>query len=78
MPHYRGGLRKTVCKTIQKQGTKLQHVAKQRSLQYCGEYMAEIQMYHYDCFVFIDETGCTSKDHTHKFGYAMRGECCGA
>ena len=36
--------------------------------------MAEIQMYHRDCFVFIDETGCSSKDHTHKFGYAMKGE----
>lgn len=67
----------TVCKTIHKHGftrKKLQHVAKQRSLQYRGEYMAEIQMYHRDCFVFIDETGCTSKDHTRKFGYAMRGE----
>lgn len=68
---------KSVCKTIQKHGLtrkKLQHVAKQRSLQYRGEYMAEIQMYHHDCFVFIDETGCTSKDNTHKLGYAMRGE----
>ena len=36
--------------------------------------MAEIQMYHRDCFVFIDETGCSSKDHTRKFGYAMKGE----
>lgn len=65
----------TVCKTIHKHGftrKKLQHVAKQRSLQYRGEYTAEIQMYHRDCFVFIDETGCTSKDHTHKFDY-VRG-----
>ena len=65
----------TVCKVIRKHGftrKKLQHVAKQRSLQYRGEFMAE--MYHRDCFVFIDETGCSSKDHTRKFGYAMRGE----
>ena len=68
----------TVCKIIHKHGftrKKLQHAAKQRSVQYRGEYyMAEIQMYNRDCFVFIDETGCNSKDHTRKFGYAMRGE----
>ena len=67
----------TVCKIIHKHGftrKKLQHVAKQRSLLYRGEYMAEIQMYNRDCFVFIDETGCSSKDHTRKFGYALRGE----
>ena len=66
-----------VCKVIHKHGftrKKLQHAAKQRSLQYRGEYMAEIQMYHRDCFVFIDETGCSSRDHTRRFGYAMRGE----
>ena len=58
-----------VCKVIHKHGftrKKLQHAAKQRSLQYRGEYMAEIQMYHRDCFVFIDETGCSSKDHTRR------------
>lgn len=36
--------------------------------------MAEIQMYDRDCFVFIYETGCSNKDHTRRFGYAMRGE----
>ena len=67
----------TVCKVIHKHGftrKKLQHVAKQKSLQYCGEFMAEIQIYHRECFVFIDETGCSSKDHTRKFGYAMKVE----
>ena len=67
----------TICKIIHKHGftrKKLQHAAKQRSIQYRGEYMAEIQMYDRDCFVFIDETGCCSKDHTRRFGYAMRGE----
>ena len=67
-----------VCKVIHKHGftcKKLQHAAKQRSLQYRGEYMAEIQMYHRDCSVFIDES---SKDHTRRFSYAMRGECCGS
>ena len=67
----------TVCKVIHRPGftrKKLQHVAKQRSLQNRAEYMAEIQMYDSDCFVFIDETGCSSKDHTRNFGYAQRGE----
>ena len=40
------------------------------------EYMAKIQMYDHDWFIFIDETGCSSKDHTRKFGYAERGSCC--
>ena len=48
--------------------------SKQRCLQYRAEYMAEIQMYNRDCFVFIDETGCSSKDHTRNFGYALCGE----
>jgi len=33
-----------------------------------------VQMYHPDCFVFIDETGCNSKDHTRTFGYTLRVE----
>ena len=68
----------TVCRIIHKHGftyKKLLHTAKQRSLQYCGEYLAEIQMYNPDCFVFIDETGCSSsRDHTRTFGYALRRE----
>ena len=67
----------TVCKIIHKHGfsrKRLQHVVKQRSLLYCSEYMAEIQMYDCDCFVFIDETGCSNEDYTRKFGYALRGE----
>ena len=65
-----------VCKIIHKHGftCKKLHVAKQRSLLYRSEYMAEIQMYNRDCFVFIDETGCSNKDHSCKFGYALRGE----
>ena len=29
---------------------------------------------HRDCFVFINETGCSSKNHTCRYSYAMRGE----
>lgn len=67
----------TVCKIIHKHGftrKKLQQVAKQRSVAFRGHFMAEIQMYPRDCFVFVDETGCSSKDHIRKFGYAMRGD----
>lgn len=35
--------------------------------------MSQIQMYCSDLFVFIDETGCNSKDHTRRFGYALQG-----
>jgi len=67
----------TVCRVIRRHGftrKKLNHTAKQRSAKYRGEYLAEIQMYNRDSFVFIDETGFNSKDHTRRFGYAMRGE----
>lgn len=67
----------SVCKIIHKHGftrKKLQHIAKQRSITYRGQFMAEILMYPCDWFVFIDETGCSSKDHTRRFGYALRGE----
>ena len=37
--------------------------------------MAEIQLYSREQFVWIDETGCAAKDHIHRFGYALRGEC---
>ena len=36
--------------------------------------MSEIQLFHRDQFVFVDETGCQSKDHMHRFGYALRGK----
>ena len=67
----------TVCKVIHKHGftrKKLHQVAKQRSIQYRGSYMAEVQNYHSNCFVFIDETGCCNKDHMRRFGYALRGQ----
>ena len=36
--------------------------------------MSEVQLLNQDAFVFIDETGCSAKDHTRQFGYALRGE----
>ncbi len=36
--------------------------------------MSEIQLFRRDVFVFVDETGCSGKDHIRKFGYSLRGE----
>lgn len=36
--------------------------------------MADIMFYKREFFVFVDETGCSSKDAKRHFGYAMRGE----
>ena len=36
---------------------------------------AEIQLYSWEQFVWIDETGCAAKDHIRRFGFALRGEC---
>ena len=49
-------------------------MAKQPSLIFRGQFLAEIQFYSRDQFVFIDETGCQGKDHIRRMGYAMRGE----
>lgn len=67
----------TICRIIRKHGLthkKLHQVAKQRSLFHRGKYLSEVQFYLRDAFVFVDETGCNSKDHTRKFGYSLRGE----
>ena len=49
-------------------------MAKQRSLVFRGRFLAEVQFYRREQFVFIDETGCKGKDHVRRMGYAMRGE----
>ena len=36
--------------------------------------MSEVQLLNREEFVFIDEAGCSAKDHTRQFGYALRGE----
>ena len=35
--------------------------------------MSQVQLFRRDQF-FVDETGCKSKDHMHRFGYALRGK----
>ena len=36
--------------------------------------MAEVFHYRKEMFVFVDETGSDRRDHTRKFGYALKGE----
>ncbi len=36
--------------------------------------MSQVQLFRRDQFVFVDETGCKSKDHMRRFGYALRGK----
>ena len=67
----------TVCRIIHRHGftrKKIQQIALQRRIQYRGEFMAEVQLYKKEQFVWIDETGCDKRDNIRKFGYAMRGE----
>ena len=67
----------TVCRLLYHSGCsrkKIVQVAKQRCLEYGGAFMAEVLQYRKDMFVFIDETGSIRRDHTRKFGYAIRGE----
>lgn len=67
----------TICRVVRRNcytRKKLQYVAKQRSVEYRGFYMSQIQLFYQDQFVFVDEIGCKSKDHMHRFGYALRGK----
>ena len=67
----------TVCRIIHRNGftrKKIQQVATQRSTEFRGRFIAEVQHYHQDQFVWVDESGCDRRDQIRKFGYALRGE----
>lgn len=67
----------TVCRIIHRNGLtrkKVQQIALQRSIDYRGDFMAEVQMYDAQKFVWVDETGCDRRDQVRKFGYALRGQ----
>ena len=36
--------------------------------------MSQVQLFRQYQFVFVNETGCKSKDHMHRFGYALWGK----
>ena len=67
----------TVCRFLKKVGftrTKIQHVAIQQSKEFRARFIAEVQLYRADMFVFIDESGTDRRDSLRKFGYSMRGK----
>ena len=67
----------TICRILFRNGLtrkKVQQVALQRSSVYRGEFIAEIQMYRAEQFVWIDESGCDKRDSFRRFGYGFRGE----
>lgn len=66
-----------VCKLLHRNGftrKKISQIAKQRCVEFRGDYMARILHYPRDYLVFLDETGSDHRDHIRKFGYSMRGE----
>ena len=67
----------TVCRFLKKVGftrTKIQHVAIQQSEEFRARFIAEVQLYKADMFIFIDESGTDRRDSLRKFGYSMRGK----
>jgi len=67
----------TLCRVIHRHGItrkKIQQIASQRTAQYRGDFMGEIQCFKVEQLVWIDETGCDKRDNIRRFGYAMRGE----
>ena len=66
----------TICGIIHRKGLtrkKVQQVALQRSSVYRGDFMADVQWFSPDMFVWVNETGCNKKDQI-KCGYTLRGE----
>ena len=67
----------TICRIIHRNGLtrkKVQQIALQRSSVYRGDFMADVQWFSPDKFVWVDETGCNKKDQIRRCGYALRGE----
>ena len=67
----------TICRVLHRNGftrKKILQVAKQRCMDYRAAYMADVLDFKREMFCWIDETGCDNRDHTRKFGYALRGE----
>jgi len=61
----------TICLIIHKHGftnKKIRQVALQRSAEYRGQFIAEVQLHKVEQFIWIDETGCDRKDQACQFG----------
>ena len=67
----------TVCRILHKHGLtrkKIQQVALQRSAITRAKFMADMQFFHTNQIVWLDETGCDRRDQIRKYGYSLRGE----
>ena len=67
----------TVCRILRRHGfsrKKIQQVALQRSAIARAKFMADMQFFHIDQIVWLDETGCDRRDQIRKYGYSLRGE----
>ena len=60
------GLYKTLCTTLQY--SSLHEVCR-------GRFRAEILMYDPSMLIWLDETGCDSRNTLRKYGYSLRGTC---
>ena len=64
----------TVCRVLHRNGLtrkKVQTIAKQRSLHYRAQFLASIQQFTSDYFVWVDETGSDARNHIRKYGYGI-------
>ena len=67
----------TICRLLAKYGftrKKVQAIAKQRSAQFRGVSIAEMQCYNREQLVWIDETGCDRREYVRRYGHALRGQ----
>ena len=67
----------SICQIIHRNGLtrkKVQEIALQRLSVCRGDFMAEVQWFSPDKFVWVDETGSNKKDQVRRCGYALRGE----
>ena len=66
----------TICRVLQRNGymrKKILQVARQRSTEFRGLFLAEVLQYPHEFFVWVDETGSDNRNQVRKFGYALRG-----
>lgn len=61
----------TVCRVLKRNGItrkKVQHVAKQRCMEYRAQFRARTMLYSRDFFVWVDESGSDARKSMRKFG----------
>lgn len=66
----------TVCRLLAVYGftrKKIQRIARQRSSDLRGQFMARVLQFSGDMLVFVDETGSDRRDMLRKYGYSFRG-----